>query len=269
MTEEPTNQPSPSADAPRLRLAVSALSDIGLVRTNNEDCFGYNEALGIYVICDGMGGMASGEVASSRAVTAILHSYAETAGSAASVSGRVLQALQAANLDVWNHGQSGEHRGMGTTAVVAAIDGNTLIIGNVGDSRAYLLKNGLCSQLTIDHSYLNELIRSGKLTQQNAGQTNLHGMESAITRAIGADEDVEPEFFHIELQPGSSVLLATDGLTRYLGEQQIGAMLSATPFDSACGRLIALANEQGGQDNITCLLLNAPAASVVSVESFN
>jgi serine/threonine protein phosphatase PrpC len=273
MTDELTNQPSqvgepssepsqtPTLGSPQLRLAVSALSDIGLVRTNNEDLFGYDEALGIYVVCDGMGGMASGEVASSHAVAAILRSYAETADSGAPVSDRLLQALNAANLDVWNHGQSDEHRGMGTTAVAAALDGDRLVVGNVGDSRAYLFKDGHCSQLTVDHSYINELIRSGTLTVESARSADLKGMENAITRAIGVDQDVEPDFFTVDLQPGDAVLLATDGLTRYIAEEEIGAVLAASPFDSACASFIALAKQRGGQDNITCLLLQAACSS--------
>jgi protein phosphatase len=269
MTEQQHNRPSTSAEGPRLRVAVSALSDVGLVRANNKDCFGYNEALGIYVLCDGMGGMASGEVASSRAVSAILHSYAETSDSAASVGDRLLHALQDANLDVWSHGQSDAHRGMGTTAVVAAIDGDKLILGNVGDSRAYLYKDGICTQLTVDHSYINELIRNGELTLENAHHADLQGMESAITRAVGSNADVEPDFFSIELQSGNALLLATDGLTRYLDDQEICAVLATMTIDSACARLIALANQRGGQDNTTCVLLQAFAAPHLSEESLS
>jgi len=273
MTEETTNQPStfdelldhpadaartaPTPVPARIRLAVSALSDIGLVRNNNEDFFGYDEPLGIFVVCDGMGGMASGEVASSRAVAAIMQSYAATAASGAPVSTRLLYAINAANLDVWENGQSPENKGMGTTAVVAALDGDKLILGNVGDSRAYICQDGQCVQLTVDHSYINELIRNGTLTIENAREADLKGMESVITRAIGVAASVQPDFFSVDLKPGTSVLLATDGLTRYILQEEIAAILGACAFESACASLIDIAKQRGGQDNITCILLHA------------
>ncbi|MGA9671050.1 MAG: protein phosphatase 2C domain-containing protein [Terracidiphilus sp.] len=280
MNEELTNEPSnlgastsaestpqadteaagaPGATAP-LRISVSALSDVGCVRTNNEDAFGYNESLGIYVVCDGMGGMASGEVASSHAVAAIVNSFAETASSAVPISTRLLIAINAANLDVWENGQVPENKGMGTTAVVAALDGDKLILGNVGDSRAYLVQGGQCVQLTVDHSYINELIRNGTLTIENAQNADLRGMESIITRAVGVAAEVQPDFFSVDLKPRTAVLLATDGLTRYILADEIAAVLSASSFDSSCANLIDLAKQRGGQDNITCILLLALSA---------
>jgi serine/threonine protein phosphatase PrpC len=260
MTEDITNQPSTLDEltgAPRTRLAVSALSDVGLVRTNNEDFFGYDEPLGIYVVCDGMGGMASGEVASSRAVAALMQSYAATAASGAPVSTRLLYAINAANLDVWENGQTPENKGMGTTTVVAALDGDKLILGNVGDSRAYICQDHQCVQLTVDHSYINELIRNGTLTIENARDADLKGMESVITRAVGVAADVQPDFFSVDLKPGTSVLLATDGLTRYVLQEEIAAVLAASPLVSACANLIDIAKQRGGQDNITCILIQA------------
>lgn len=238
-----------------IRLEVSALSDIGCVRSNNEDAFGYDEALGIFVVCDGVGGMASGEVASSRAVAAIVQAYADSASSEFPVSSRLMQAINAANLDVWESGQAPENKGMGTTAVAAAVDGNKLILGNVGDSRAYIIQGGQCIQLTVDHTFINELIRNGTLTIESARKADLRGMESVITRAVGIANDVEPDFFSVVLKPGSTILLATDGLTRYLQQEEIAAILAASPFQSACANLIGVAKERGGQDNITCVLL--------------
>jgi serine/threonine protein phosphatase PrpC len=266
MTEEFDNAPS-NFDAPNagdaattLRIAVSALSDMGCVRTNNEDAFGYDETLGIYIVCDGMGGMASGEVASAHAVAAIVNSFAETAASKRPVSTRLLIAINAANLDVWENGQVPENKGMGTTAVVAALDGDKLILGNVGDSRAYIIQGGQCVQLTVDHSYINELIRNGTLTIENAHTADLRGMESIITRAVGVAAEVQPDFFSVDLKAGTAVLLATDGLTRYLLADEIATVLSTSTFESSCANLIELAKQRGGQDNITCILLLAQAA---------
>jgi len=251
-SDAPTGQPAASAP---FRIAVSALSDVGCVRTNNEDFFGYDESLGIYVICDGMGGMASGEVASSRAVAAILKTYASSAASGVQVSTRLLHAINTANLDVWENGQIPENKGMGTTAVAAALDGDKLIVGNVGDSRAYIIQDDQCVQLTVDHSYINELIRNGTLTIENAHTADLRGMESIITRAVGVAAEVQPDFFSVDLKPGTGVLLVTDGLTRYVTQDEIAGLLSASTFETACANLIHVAKERGGQDNVTCVLL--------------
>jgi protein phosphatase len=251
----PDSELSSPVTAPALRVLVSALSDIGCVRSNNEDFFGYDESLGIYVVCDGMGGMASGEVASSRSVAAILESFAQSATSGLPISTRLLHAINNANTDVWEKGQIPEHKGMGTTVVVAAVDGSKLILGNVGDSRAYLLKDGQCTQLTVDHSYVNELIRNGTLTLENAHTVDLQGMESIITRAIGVAAEVEPDFFSVELSPGTGILLATDGLSRYVHQDEISSILSSATFETACANLIQVAKERGGLDNVTCILL--------------
>jgi serine/threonine protein phosphatase PrpC len=243
------------AAASRPRLAVDALSDVGCVRTNNEDAYGYDSDLGIFVICDGMGGMAAGEVASSNSVAALVNTFAESAGTALPISTRLQQAVHTANTTVWTMGQLPEHKGMGTTAVAAALDGQKLIIANVGDSRAYAFQNGLATQITVDHSYINELIRNGTLTKENAHLADLHGYESVITRAIGVSETVEPDYYSIDLTPGTQILIATDGLTRYLNGDEIATILQATPFESTCANLIDLAKRRGGHDNITCLLL--------------
>lgn len=272
-SNEPSEQPEPEAltpppdlpdpvaaiAAPPLRIAVSALSDMGCVRTNNEDCCGFDQEHGIYVVCDGMGGMASGEVASAHAVAALLNSFVSTADSGEPVSTRLLHAINTANLDVWECGQIPENKGMGTTAVAAALDGNRLIVGNVGDSRAYIIQSGRCTQLTVDHSYINELIRTGALSIENSHSVDLQGMESVICRAVGVAAEVQPDFYSVDLQPGTAILLVTDGLTRYLLQDEIAAILTSSPFESACTNLIDVAKQRGGVDNVTCLLLMALA----------
>jgi protein phosphatase len=259
--DDAASSPAPSGDSPApIKIAVSALSDVGCVRANNEDSFGYDEGLGIFVVCDGMGGMASGEVASARAVAAIVNTFAESAASGLSVSARLLYAINTANQDVWDNAQIPEHKGMGTTAVAAALDGDKLILGNVGDSRAYIVQGAQCVQLTVDHSYINELIRNGTLTIENAHKADLRGMESVITRAVGVSAEVEPDFFSVDFKPGTAVLLATDGLTRYLSADEIAAVLNEAPFEVACASLIDVAKHRGGQDNITCILLQPLAA---------
>jgi serine/threonine protein phosphatase PrpC len=254
LNQSPTNDPEAAIS---LRLEVSALTDVGCVRTNNEDSFGYDATFGLYVVCDGMGGMASGEIASAQAVAILLQVFAASQSSGISVSARLLQAITAANDAVWADGQLPQHKGMGTTLVTVAREGETLVIGNVGDSRAYILQSGQCRQLTVDHSYLNELIRTGAVSVDNAHKTNLNGLESVITRAIGAAVSVQPDFFSVDLTPGTLVLLASDGLTRYLIQEEIAGILLEAPFEFAAAALIELAKSRGGQDNITCLLLRA------------
>jgi serine/threonine protein phosphatase PrpC len=268
---EATPEPAPTApDDPapsRVRLAVDALSDVGCVRTNNEDAYGYDYELGIFVICDGMGGMAAGEVASSNAVAALVNTFADSASTGLPVGTRLQHAVHTANSTVWDLGQLPEHKGMGTTAVAAALDGHKLIIANVGDSRAYMVQNGQETQITIDHSYINELIRNGTLTPETAQTADLHGYESVITRAIGVSETVEPDYYSIDLVPGTQILIASDGLTRYLQQGELATILQATPFETACANLIDLAKRRGGHDNITCLLLAVLAPETTQPET--
>jgi protein phosphatase len=245
-----------------LKVEVAALSDIGNVRTNNEDSFGYDPDRHVYVVCDGMGGMAAGEVASQTAVSTFLQTVAAS-DPAIPTATTMHQAITAANDTVHKAGLLPAHRGMGTTLVTAHVDleAAKLYIGNVGDSRAYLLHQGQCMQLTVDHSYLNELIRTGTIAVENAATVDLKGMESVITRAIGVSPTVDPDFFAVDIAAGDIVLLASDGLTRYIGQEEIGQMVRCTEIPLAAQSLIALAKQRGGADNITTLLLHIiPAA---------
>ena len=240
-------------------IQVAALSDIGCVRTNNEDNFGYDPIHDLYVVCDGMGGMAAGEVASSVACGTVISTFSAQPPDTA-VERRLALAIRAANDAVRATAAHTGQQGMGTTLVAAVIRGNRLLLGNVGDSRAYRLQAGACSQLTIDHSYINELIRQGNVNAEDVGSLDLKGMESVITRAIGAAPEVEPDFFFVDLQEGDTILLASDGLTRYVEGDAICALVSPDNLDASAQRLIQAAKDAGGADNVTCLLLryNAP-----------
>jgi protein phosphatase len=142
---------------------------------------------------------------------------------------------------------------MGTTLVTACLDGRKIVIGNVGDSRAYFIRDGGCVQITQDHSYLAEQVRNGTMTVDDAGASPL---QSLITRAIGTAESVEPDLFSAALEPGDIVLLTTDGLTRYADADAIAKIVLANPeLQQACQMLIDTAKEQGAVDNVTCLLL--------------
>lgn len=240
------------------RIHVAALSDVGCVRANNEDSFGYDPAHGLYVVCDGMGGMAAGEVASSLACSTCIHVYA-TQSAEFPMEVRLSEAIQTAHLAVRTNGQvRPELKGMGTTLVAAAVHGSKLLVGNVGDSRAFMLKDGRCMQLTVDHSYSNELVRSGAVRLEELGSERLRSFESVITRALGTPNALEPDFFFMDLSDGDAVLLASDGLTRYVDANTIARLVSfggADALEASCQRLVAAAKAQGGVDNITCMLL--------------
>jgi serine/threonine protein phosphatase PrpC len=237
-----------------LKLEVAGLTDVGCKRTNNEDSFGYDLATQLFVVCDGMGGMAAGEVASSTAVNKSLQFFGDHATSPSTIEERLYQAIVHANQEVCalSH-DNDELRGMGTTMVTACLDGRKIVIGNVGDSRAYFLRDGGCVQITQDHSYLAEQVRNGIMTADDAEASPL---QSLITRAIGTAESVEPDLFSAALEPGDIVLLTTDGLTRYADADAIAKIVLAAPeLQRACQMLINTAKDQGAVDNVTCLLL--------------
>jgi protein phosphatase len=203
--------------------------------------------------------MASGEVASQLAVSAFLETIA-AANNSVPIERSLHQAITAANTSVFHASTQPEHKGMGTTLVSASIEGAKLLIGNVGDSRAYMIQNSQCMQLTVDHSYLNELIRTGAVAVEDAATIDLKGMESVITRAIGVTETVDPDFFSVDLSPGDLILLASDGLTRYVDATEISQLVTSDDLNLSCQHLIGLAKERGGSDNITVLLLHITPA---------
>jgi serine/threonine protein phosphatase PrpC len=242
-----------------LTLAFAAATDVGCLRANNEDSFGYNNDPHLYVVCDGVGGGAAGEVASSTAVRVLIESFealAKNAGAELQVEKRLLQSIGEANRVVRETAEGNpEFHQMGTTLVCASMDGSRALIGNVGDSRAYLIRNGVCVQITVDHSLVEEQIRSGMLTPEMAAMSDL---QSVITRAIGAADTVEPDLFAAELQSHDMLLLASDGLTRYVQPTEIALIVAAdAELPAICRSLIEHAKDRGGADNITCIVLRA------------
>lgn len=244
-------------DAPKeMVLEVAALTDIGCKRSNNEDSFGYDVASAIYVVCDGMGGISGGEVASGAAVERLIEAYSRPGPAGATVEERLYGAIVEANRWVCELAQADvKLRGMGTTLVAACFDEPRIVIGNVGDSRAYFLRQGECHAITLDHSFLAEQVRSGTMTEEDARASPL---QSVITRAVGTSETVVPDLFAAELEAGDMVLLTTDGLTRYAEAAEIARLIGdGQDLRLACQRLIDTAKERGAVDNVTCLLLKA------------
>ena len=237
-----------------LKLDVAALTDIGCKRTNNEDSFGYDLESRLFVVCDGMGGSNAGETASATAVKECVEYFCREDIADLSPEERLYRSILHANRVVHRLAQESEElHGMGTTLVSACLDDRRMIVGNVGDSRAYFLRGGVCAQITNDHSFVAEQVRMGSMNPDEAGSSPF---QSLITRAIGAAETVEPDIFTGNLEPGDIILLTSDGLTRYADAKSIASLiLSGGNLAGACRVLIEEAKRQGAVDNVTCLLV--------------
>ncbi len=221
-------------------------TDVGCVREHNEDSLVVAPPL--YVVCDGMGGHAAGEVASEIAVDVIAeraprHPDAEALG----------RAVEEANLAIVRAAREGVGReGMGTTCTAAMLENERLVIAQVGDSRAYLLHKGRLQQLTRDHSLMTDLIEAGKITPEEA---RVHPQRSVITRALGSDPRTTPDLFEINVETGDRLLLCSDGLSGMVEDDEIESLMARTPDPQRCAAL--LVNEaiaHGGYDNVTVVV---------------
>ena len=234
---------------------AAAASDLGRKRSSNEDSLGYSVERGVYVVCDGMGGAAAGEIASSLAVDELMRLLA---GSSAPASPRTEaeRAVAAANKAIYSRAQR-NHKlsGMGTTMVMLLAEDRRVWVFNIGDSRAYRLRDSRLEQITLDHSHVEEQVRLGRMTEAEALRSPLRNV---ITRALGTQVQVTPDIFELEAEPGDLFLLCSDGLTRELSDSLLESLLCIDlPLDELCTRLINAANKAGGHDNITCLLVRA------------
>lgn len=238
--------------------SAAAISDRGRKRSSNEDAFGYSVEHGVYVVCDGMGGAAAGEVASSLAVDEIMR-LLTTRRAGDPISAVIEQAVNTANEVIFSRSQSNPRlNGMGTTLVAMVTEQRRIQVLNVGDSRCYRLRAGRLEQISQDHSLVDEQVRQGRMTHAEAVRSPFRNV---ITRALGTQSRVRADVFDLEAEPGDLFLLCSDGLTRELEETKIEAILSAghspgeIPLDEFCKRLVNAANNAGGSDNITCLLV--------------
>jgi serine/threonine protein phosphatase PrpC len=249
-----------------LDLDVAKLTDVGRARPHNEDyvdCRIPPEARelvrkgSLFVVADGMGGHQAGEVASRGAVeSAIEHYYADTGRD---VPTSLVRAIRAANQRIFEQSQADPTKaGMGTTMVAAAIVGRRVYVANVGDSRAYLINRQGIVQITEDHSWVEEQVRAGLLTEEQARK---HPQRNLVTRALGSKPSVEVDLFEGEISTGDKLLLCSDGLTGRVSDAEIAAMVQQYPAAEAARRLIAEANERGGNDNITVLIVAAQQES--------
>jgi len=237
---------------------------VGRKRNHNEDAYLVDESLQLYVVADGMGGHACGEVASGLAVQAfrdfmedrseVVWGFRDGSPSVPLWMVRRLleDAVHAACREVYRQAQEvPEMRGMGTTLVALLVAGERGFAVHVGDSRAYLVRDGGAVALTRDHSVLNDLVRSGEITEEKAA-TEYANYRHSLSRAVGVCEDVEVDSMDFEILPGDLFLLASDGLTHYVKDPELGPLATGADGDLAA-TLVAMANERGGQDNITAI----------------
>ncbi len=238
-----------------MRFTCAGNTDVGVVRSGNEDNFMVDHQKGVFIVADGMGGHAAGEVASDMAVEIIardvegIRSLPDEAASE-----RLGAAIRTANAAIFDRTLA-EHdkRGMGTTVTVMVLFARRYLIGQVGDSRAYLFRSGEFSQITKDHSYVQEQVDAGLLTPE---QARTHPYSNVITRCVGANEEVVPDIYYGRIRTGDIILLASDGLTGMLEDEQLAAILQTEGGpDTWVDRMIADANRRGGLDNITVVVV--------------
>ena len=244
----------------------SARTDVGMKRDHNEDSFLVNEDIGLYVVCDGMGGHAGGETASRLAVQTIEKELisaklriddpfsAKASLPESPLAGALREAVEGACAAVFRSSRAHpELAGMGTTCISLLVQGDHAIVGHVGDSRAYLVRDGQVWQLSEDHSLVNEQVRAGLLTEEEAKHSRL---KNIITRSVGFEEDVLVDVVGVETRSGDKFLLCSDGLSNLIDNDEIRDALVQTELDQVPEMLIQLANSRGGDDNITVIAVH-------------
>jgi serine/threonine protein phosphatase PrpC len=264
-----------------LTTEAHGLTDVGRKRQHNEDAMLVDPGLGLYIVADGMGGHAAGEVASNRAVEvvkqhvqtskSVLKDLAKDASQAtrAAAASLVEVAIQRACADIYRTASTDStKRGMGTTFVCMVVAGNRGVIGHVGDSRVYLVRAGQCHRLTEDHTLIAAQLKAGTITRDQAATSNYRNV---ITRAVGIQESVQVDTLIVDLLPGDTFMLCSDGLHGYLADDEVAPLVAAVANGELPQRFIDLANERGGKDNITAVVVKisgeAGAASEETVEA--
>ncbi len=237
--------------------AAAAVTDLGRKRPSNEDAFAYSVEHGVYVVCDGMGGAAAGEVASSLAVDEMMRLLTSRDASHALLDDAE-GAVASANAAIFSRAQNSHNlNGMGCTLVALLTEDSRGWLINVGDSRGYRMRGARLEQITLDHSLVEEQVRMGRMDPLEAQRSPF---KNVITRALGTQISVTPDVFELENEPGDLFMLCSDGLTRELSDPVVESILRLDlPLQELCARLVEAANQAGGHDNITCLLVRAEA----------
>ena len=260
-----------------MEIKFYAATDVGRQREHNEDNYLVDPKLHLFVVADGMGGHAAGEVASQIAVHTVCRTIRENADvierhrdnpEAPSARQEILAVLehsiQTTTAEVFHRAQEDpDKRGMGTTCSCLLLVGTRGFIAHVGDSRIYLLRQGQVHQITEDHSLLNELVRRGKIKREEIENSPYAKYKNAVTRAVGAYETVEADTLDFEVLPGDQFLMCSDGLHAYLKDKDIKEILGGTDIAESPKDLIALANSGGGHDNITAVVVRIDASDPV------
>lgn len=248
-----------------MRIESVGISDQGRVRTRNEDSFLNDDKVRLYIVADGMGGHLGGDVASKMAVELIrdyiLNSHvAKNSDSADYDSGLhtevekiMVSALRTANDRIYEESaKRPEYRGMGTTTTTALVRNKQLTVAHVGDSRAYLVRNGVIKQVTEDHSWVNEQVKAGFITSEEARN---HRFKNVITRSLGHEKNIQVDIVQLDLKDGDKFLLCSDGLSNLVTDAEIKDAVENLDMKEALQELVNLANERGGYDNITAVLI--------------
>jgi protein phosphatase len=246
----------------RLRTDSSAATDLGRRRSGNEDCYkvwqagtdGAERAADtLLVVCDGMGGSNAGEVASHMAVETVVREF--TASPAGDTAAALTHAVEVANTEIWDLSRTrSDLNGMGTTCTAVALKGGDVLVAHVGDSRAYLVRGHRATQLTTDHSLVAQLVARNQLSPEEARHDP---RRNVVTRSVGVGPEVEVDIVKLgePLQGGDTIVICSDGLHGQVSDDEIAGSAMGESLDEACRSLIELANERGGPDNITVVLL--------------
>lgn len=248
-------------------LTWAARTDVGMIRSGNEDAYfaQATQERGAFIVADGMGGHAAGEVASEMTVQIVSRELENLERLNGGSEQKVSEAIQRANRAVYERTiQESDKQGMGTTASVLLLLGAQYLIGQVGDSRVYLLRDGALRQITKDHSYVQEQVDAGLLTPE---QARYHPYSNVITRCVGASDTVEPDTFTGDVLGGDVFLVASDGLTGMVDDRRIQQLLHArTTANRIVDALIAEANYRGGLDNITAIVVQVSTSEGKATE---
>ena len=253
-------------------IAARGLTDVGQRRDHNEDSFLVDDANGLFIVADGMGGHAGGGTASRLAVETIQRSvraarerepqlFGTTSGVEESPLPDVLrEAVEAACARIYQTAQGDpELAGMGTTVTAALVDGRSAFIAHVGDSRCYLLRGARIYQVSEDHSLVNEQLKAGAISADEARHSRF---KNIITRSVGFEQQVQVDLMGVELEHGDILLICCDGLSNMVEDSEILQVVEEAPLDEAPKRLIALANDRGGDDNITVVVVHAQEPTI-------
>ncbi len=235
-------------------IQVAALTDVGRVRSANEDAYGVCAEAGLFIVCDGMGGAAAGEVASQTAVSTVTEILCDPE-KAGDPRNALQSGIEEANRRVFSRAEREPSlHGMGTTLVSLLVRDGSVWIAHVGDSRCYRLRAGTLQRMTQDHSLVDEQVRLGQMTPAEAESSPLRNV---ITRAIGTRDTVAPDIEEVATEEGDLFLLCSDGLTKEVPETRLAALLSgdASDLQELCGRLVEEANAMGGSDNVTAVIV--------------